>query len=190
MHQSSKSIHIILFSILVGMTLIACNEEKVRKREIEKQKAIEIRLQQLEDREEIRQLLINYGRYLDQRDFAAFSKLFAEKDGEWIGGMGQAKGSQAIRRFMEKSIGIKTASQNTSFHLFTNEFIRLAGDRATAITKWIFMVRNQASHPQPAIMGHYEDELVRENGHWKFLKRTVYADIPTDDLLKTGNKQK
>lgn len=151
---------------------------------------LEERLQQLEDREAIRQLLVDYGRCLDQRDFASFSKLFAEKDGEWIGGMGNAKGSQSIRKLMEESIGTNGALKNTSFHLFSNETINLAGSRATATTKWVFVVKGDANRPQPAFMGHYEDDLVRKNGTWKFLKRAVYADIPTDDLLDSGKKSK
>ena len=54
--------------------------------------ALEARLKTLEDREEIRQLLLDYGRFLDQRDFKSFSELFAKTDREWIGGMGKAKG--------------------------------------------------------------------------------------------------
>jgi hypothetical protein len=149
---------------------------------------LEKRLQRLEDREEIRQLLINYGRYLDQGDFAAFSKLFSENDGEWIGGMGKAKGPQAIRKLMEESIGIMAARKNASFHLFADETIHLAGDRATATTKWIFVVQEEANRPQPVLMGHYEDDLVRENGSWRFQRRVVHSDIPTDADLASGKK--
>jgi hypothetical protein len=28
------------------------------------------------------------------------------------------------------------------------------------------------------MVGHYEDVVVRENGQWKFLKRTVWGDVP------------
>jgi hypothetical protein len=138
----------------------------------------EVRLRGLEDREGIRRLLTDYGRFLDQRNFAAFSQLFAEREGEWIGGMGKAKGSQAIRKLMEDSIG--TRSDNSNFHLFTNESIDLNGDRATAYTKWMFVVRGDANRPQPVYLGHYEDSLIRENGKWKFLRRIVHSDIPSD----------
>src|SRR5262249_36530418 len=42
-------------------------------------------LRVLEDKEEIRELLIAYGRDFDKRDFAAYAQLFA-KDGVWTGG--------------------------------------------------------------------------------------------------------
>jgi len=144
---------------------------------------LEMRLQRLEDREEIRQLLMNYGKFLDKRDFASFSQLFAEKEGEWIGGMGKAKTPQGIRKLMEDTIGRdasgKTAAPN--FHVFTNETIRVNGQEAGADTKWMFVVQGGSKQPQPVYLGHYEDTLVKENGRWKFLKRVVYGDIPPDD---------
>jgi hypothetical protein len=154
-----------------------------QKSSAEKKGSIESRLQRMEDREEIRHLLMEYGRYLDQRDFASFSQLFAEKEGEWIGGMGKAKGSQAIRKLMEEKIGRDTGGKSISpnYHLFTNEIIHVNGDEARATTKWMFMVHNESKQPAPFYLGHYEDTLVRERGHWKFLKRVVFGDIPVDN---------
>jgi hypothetical protein len=150
-----------------------------------KREPMESRLQRLEDREEIRHLLMEYGRYLDQRDFASFSQLFAEKEGEWIGGMGKAKSSQAIRRLMEEKIGRDPGGKSIgpNFHLFTNETIHVNGNEAKATTKWIFMVQSDSKQPKPLYLGHYKDTLVRERGHWKFLRRVVYSDIPGDDPL-------
>src|SRR5260370_37182653 len=51
---------------------------------------IEARLRRLEDREQIRQLIQEYGRHLDARDLVAYGRLFAE-DGEWLGGPGYGK---------------------------------------------------------------------------------------------------
>jgi hypothetical protein len=150
----------------------------------EKRSAAEDRLQQLEDREAIRQLLTDYGRFLDQRDFASFSQLFAEKEGEWDGGMGKARGPQEIRRLMESTIGKNTEKVSApNFHIFTNETIQVNGDRAVATTKWIFMVQGEGGRPQPVYLGHYEDSMVREGGRWKFLRRVVHADIPSDEVL-------
>ena len=148
-----------------------------------KYEALESRLKRLEDREEIRQLIMDYGRFLDQRDFRAFSELFAKTEGEWIGGMGRAKGSQAIRELMESTIG-KDTSMTQSCHLFTNETIHINGDQATAVTKWIFVVPGESNRPQLFFLGHYEDSMVRENGRWKFMRRVVRADIPNDDQIQ------
>jgi hypothetical protein len=150
----------------------------------EKPNSAESRLQQLEDREAIRQLLMDYGRFLDQRDFASFSLLFAEKDGEWNGGMGIAKGPQAIRKLMEDTIGKNTEKVSApNFHIFTNETIHVNGDRADATTKWIFVVQGTGGQPQLMYLGHYEDSMVREDGRWKFLRRIVHGDIPGDNAI-------
>ncbi len=147
--------------------------------------SVEVRLQRLEDREEIRQLLTDYGRCLDKRDFDSFTRLFAEKEGEWIGGMGKAKGRQAIGNLMENTIGHDPTGKigGPNYHLFTNEMIKVNGNEAWAVTKWMFVVQNSSKQPQPFYLGHYEDSLVREQDRWKFLKRVVYGDIPADDPL-------
>jgi hypothetical protein len=150
----------------------------------EKKETVEARLQRIEDREAIRQLLMDYGCFLDQRDFVAFSKLFAEKEGEWIGGLGRAKGSQAIYKLMKNSIGENTQKTGApNYHLFTNEAIQVEGDQAKALTKWMFVVQGESARPQPVYLGHYEDTMIREDGRWKFLRRMVYGDIPADDPL-------
>ncbi len=147
--------------------------------------SIQERLRRLEDREEIYQLLMDYGRFLDQRDFVSFSSLFAAKEGEWIGGMGKAKGSQSIRKLMEDTIGNNKTGEisGPNCHMFTNEVIHLNGDQATAKTKWVFWIQNSSRQPQPFYLGHYDDSFIRENGRWRFLKRVVYGEIPADDPL-------
>jgi len=142
-----------------------------------------VRLQQLEDREEIRRLTMDYGRFLDRRDWDAFSRLFAEKDGEWTGGMGSAKGPQAIKKLMEDTIGRDSGvAASPNFHIFTNQVIDLEGDTAAATTKWMFVVQGQDKLPKALYLGHYDDAMVRENGRWKFQRRVVHADIPPDNV--------
>ena len=150
----------------------------------DKGEPLESRIKNLEDREEIRQLLMDYGRFLDQRDFASFSSLFAEEEGVWSGGMGEAKGSKAICTLMEETIGKSTDINTTpNYHLFMNEVIHVNGDEADATSKWIFVVQGEKGGPQPFFLGHYEDSFIRENGRWKFLKRVVHADIPSEKTI-------
>jgi uncharacterized protein (TIGR02246 family) len=137
------------------------------------------RVQELEDREEIRELLLAYGRALDSRDFVAFSALFAEEEGEWVGGLGAAKGRQAIFELMDKSIGHnRPRTGPPSFHVFSNEQIIVDGDQASATTKWIFVMQNDETSPRWVYLGHYDDTFVREDGRWRFLKRQAFTDIP------------
>src|SRR5688572_28015362 len=81
------------------------------------------RLQRLADKEEITAVLLEYGRALDDRDFAAYSGLFAA-DGEWVGGFGSVKGPANIKAFMEKNMG--TGGNTTrNYHLLSNFVIKV-----------------------------------------------------------------
>jgi len=140
--------------------------------------ALAARVQQLEDREEIRELLLEYGRTLDERDFVAFSELFAES-GEWVNGPTSAKGRKAIFELMDNMIGHKAPFTGPRmYHLFVNERIDLDGDRATARTVGIVVVEGDDSSPRWRYLSRYHDELVRENGRWRFLRREAFTDIP------------
>jgi uncharacterized protein (TIGR02246 family) len=138
------------------------------------------RLRTLEDREEIRQLLINYGRTLDQRDFAGFAKLFTE-DAEYSGGgsLNAIKGPEAIARFIEEVFRRNpTGVRFPNFHLFANETIQVNGDEAEAISKGLFVVPNEADTPEIVMMATYNDLLIFHDGQWKFKRRVVHMEIP------------
>jgi uncharacterized protein (TIGR02246 family) len=135
------------------------------------------RVQVLEDREEIRALILAYGQAHDHRDYRTFASLFAT-DGEWIGGLGTAKGPEAIFALMDKSIGHKPLPNGSgTFHVLTNDQIKIDGDRASATTKWLYITPGGDDAPKPTYLGHYDDQFIRENGHWKFLRRQSVSDI-------------
>jgi hypothetical protein len=134
------------------------------------------RIQRMEDIEEIRTVLVNYGRFLDAHDFAAYGRLFAH-GGEWIGGFGTVKGPTDIEAFMIKNIGAPGKPTGTC-HLLSNFIIDVHGDQATAWSRWNFVTPGSDNKPAIAQGGHYEDSLVRENSHWKFSRREAFVDIP------------
>ncbi|HTA45230.1 MAG TPA: nuclear transport factor 2 family protein [Bryobacteraceae bacterium] len=147
-----------------------------------KNPSLESRVQRLEDIEGIQRVLTDYGRLLDARDFAGYSRLFA-KDGEWVGGFGTVKGPAAIQAFMEKNIpGPNTAN---NYHVLSNFEIDVHGDTATAWSRWAFIVPGPDKKPTLAQGGRYEDLLVREDGHWKFKRRTALNDLPSSDPVQT-----
>lgn len=91
------------------------------------------RLQRIEGRAEIEELLLNYGRHLDARDFKAYSQLFA-RDGVWQGGFGTVQGPASIQVFMEKAMPGANTAHNP--HLLSNFLIDVQGDTATAWSRW------------------------------------------------------
>jgi 3-phenylpropionate/cinnamic acid dioxygenase small subunit len=133
------------------------------------------RLQRMEDRAAIERLLLDYGRTLDNRDFAAYSQLFAG-EGEWKGAQGTHKGPAAIRAAMEKAFNDPAAladiPKGKNFHVMSNIVIDIQGDRATAKSIFIFY-KMAGSKPEAAVAGRYEDVLIREDGNWRFLQRTA-----------------
>ena len=131
------------------------------------------RLQRFEDKEEIQNLLLDYGRYLDNRDFAGYSSLFA-KDGEWVGGFGSVTGPANIKTFMEKNMGTQP-NVAKNYHLLSNFVITVNGDTATAWSRWAFVVPGERG-ATIAQAGRYDDTLVRENGRWRFKKRVASND--------------
>jgi 3-phenylpropionate/cinnamic acid dioxygenase small subunit len=143
--------------------------------------SIETRLRRLEDREEIRQLLIAYGHTLDMRDFVGFSRLFA-RNAEYVGGGGAdvTIGPEAIGNLLEEIFRENPAGLNSpNFHLFANETIRIKGDEAMSTSKGAFIVRGNDNRPETVMLATYHDELIRENGTWKFKRRVVRAEIPS-----------
>ena len=136
--------------------------------------SIEDRLRRAEDLLEIQQLFIQYGRYLDAGDFAAYASLFAE-DGEiLLGPVGRAKGPTEIEALMSK-----TGGAGNSYHLITGPVVQLDGDRAESEVMWTVLTRDPDGRPHVSMTGRHRDELVRENGRWKFRRRRGYVDIPS-----------
>ena len=94
------------------------------------------RLQRLEDREQILELLSAYGATLDRHDFAAFGQLFAE-DAEYGSGPGApTRGRAAIQAQLEKMITSNPSNlPGPNHHLFFNPSIQIDGDHARP-TAW------------------------------------------------------
>jgi uncharacterized protein (TIGR02246 family) len=139
------------------------------------------RVRQLEDQEEIRQVLIAYGEYLDSRDYAGYASLFA-RDGVWTGGFGSATGPAEIQAMLEKNLGKPQAGfiNKSNFHLMTTEVVKVAGDTATARSRYMFFTA-QDNKPVPSLAGRYVDAFVREDGRWKIRSRTSHGVIPWRD---------
>lgn len=133
------------------------------------------RVRRLEDLEEIRQLFVDYGRHLDAGDVEAYAALFADDGEVLLGPIGRAKGRAAI---VELMTAVRARARTPSFHLVTNPTIRLDGDRATAEVLWTVIRPGADGRLEVAMFGRHEDDLVRERGRWRFLRRRGRVDVP------------
>jgi len=137
----------------------------------------EARLRRLEDLEEIRALLMEYRRALDEKDFRAYAALFA-RDGVFSAGTMKATGPDEIYALVEGMLGtLLTERSGDDFHLVANIAIELDGDRATSSSTWAYVLR-EGDTPVLTKLGRYEDELVREDGRWRFQHRHAPSDVP------------
>lgn len=139
---------------------------------------VEERLRRLEDRAELRELILTYRRHLDARDLKAYGLLFAA-GGEWLGGTGYGKSPAGITAMLEEKLpGNSSAAGQSSWHLVTEPEIALHGDQATGDVTWALVARGDDDAPALRLLGHYEDTYVREDGRWKFQRRVAHTDIP------------
>jgi hypothetical protein len=136
------------------------------------------RVRTLEDKEEIRNLIQAYRKTLDDRDLRAFSELFAS-NGTWTGRSGKATGPREIHSMLTAALPDNPpAPASTLWHLNSDPAIEVDGDRATAFTFWMHVRRGEGDVPALPTLGGYEDELIREDGRWRFLLRSVVPLIP------------
>lgn len=165
--------------------------------------ALTAKVKKLEDIQEISNVLIDYGRALDSRDFKAYSALFA-KDGSWSGGLGTISGGpQAIYDFMTSRIGGGRRGNNgggnantgraqgggsvgfgSTYHIMSSFKIDVNGDTATASSRWAFVTA--ARGPGIQVAGRYEDTFIREDGVWKFKSRQAFNDLAAPTTAPAG----
>ncbi len=144
--------------------------------------SIEARLQRVEDQLAIQRVLIEYGRFLDAKDYASYAALFA-RDGEWIGGFGRFKGPAAIQAMLEDKLGKAAPGyiNKSSYHLMSSPLITVTGDTATAESRYLFFTASPDNKPIPTLAGRYVDQFVREPGGWKIERRVTWGVIPWRD---------
>jgi uncharacterized protein (TIGR02246 family) len=144
--------------------------------------SIEQRLQRVEDELAIRRILVDYSATQDARDFAGYAALFA-RNGEWVNGKNVHKGREAIIKMLVGLYGTPPPgyTNSESYHITSNPQIDVNGDRATARSRHLLVMRGPRGEPTPALAGRYEDELIREDGQWKILRRVDYPVMPTSE---------
>ncbi|MFB0613593.1 nuclear transport factor 2 family protein [Aurantiacibacter poecillastricola] len=141
--------------------------------------SLEQRVQRVEDELAIRRVIADYAAFLDRRDYEAYSNLFTP-DGEWTKpeGGGQ-RGRANIRAMLEGVMGPANSPNAENYHLVSNPRIELDGDRATATSRYIFVMRGPRGEPTPALTGIYHDDFVRRDGQWKIARRIAEDIMPT-----------
>jgi uncharacterized protein (TIGR02246 family) len=144
-----------------------------------------------DDRAEIENVSARYMIAVDAGDIETVMSTWAD-DGvlEWIGGV--ENGKEAIRTAMSHFGGSAirgkvpadaTTRQRTQHHI-VNHVIDVNGNTAKTIAYWFAITNNTPQKDvQLLYFGHYEDELVKKNGHWLFKRRKVFNESQPNRAL-------
>lgn len=135
-------------------------------------RALQERLGQLEDLEEIRKLYIDYGRHLDAGDADSYSTLFSRAARLRLGPVARADGREQIREVAAKMVAMSSTPAGKTVHVLGSPRIELKGDTATGECVW-----SSVSDGSKVMVGRHVDELVREDGRWRFSKRVGLLDV-------------
>ena len=118
----------------------------------------------IEDRDEILQLLDRYNHAVDRGDAEGWADTFAE--GGVFDAMGQVlTGRDALVGFASSVKGVR--------HVVVNPLVDVHGDGAH-VRAYLMLYAGGAI----AMMGVYEDDLVRTPDGWRFAKRVFTVDPP------------
>lgn len=143
-----------------------------------------------DDRAEIVNLSNRYMVAVDAGDIETVMSTWAE-DGvlEWVGGV--EVGKAAIRKAMSNFGGARkvnipegATSRPRTRHQIINHVIDVNGNTAKTYAYWFALTNNTPQKDvQLLYFGHYEDELVKQNGRWLFKKRKVYNESQPNRAL-------
>jgi hypothetical protein len=119
----------------------------------------------LESDHEIRRTLSAYCHFCDDGEFERLAEQFAA-DGSFVFGDEVVTGRPALVQWFESS----QSPRRRGKHLTTNTIVDLVGDRAHAVSDYLF-IRVTEGGVKPAIAGRYVDDLRHVDGRWLIERR-------------------
>lgn len=151
---------------------------------------VEQRLRRLEDKDAIRDIIETYAVKLTSRDIQGYVELFAP-EGTWRNGNTVKRGRGEIRQLLLGMFPNTPAGyvNQDSYMLVSDIQITVAGDRATATSRQLSIIRGKDGGPTPVLAGRYEDEFIRQDGRWKILHRNDITFIPTPEIWARKMKE-
>jgi ketosteroid isomerase-like protein len=143
-----------------------------------------------DDRAQIENISNRYMIAVDAGDIETVMATWAD-DGvlDWVGGV--EHGKAAIRKAMSNFGGARhvdipenATARPRAHHHILNHVIDVNGNTAKTIAYWFALTNNTPQKDvQLLYFGHYEDELIKINGHWLFKKRKVYNESQPNRAL-------
>jgi hypothetical protein len=164
-------------------------------------KELEAKVQELYDREAIRDLRYRYHEYVNEGKFADIASLFTEDGVLDFGHLGKAAGRAELNAFFgnlpagqSPQASSQTTPRGISFvkQFIHNHVIHLQGDRGSGFS--YLEARPIYKGESYMVAARYDDEYLKHNGQWKFKKMslTPYFMVPLregwaqEDRIKMG----
>ncbi|MER5185272.1 nuclear transport factor 2 family protein [Streptomyces sp. NPDC002896] len=117
--------------------------------------------------ESVRDAIGAYCHALDDGRVDDLVALFTADGVSALPGMEPVEGHDALRQLYR---GL--TPQAPQRHLVVNTVVTEQGDRATALSDLVFLARGESGWAV-SLVGRYEDVLRRENGRWRFARRSL-----------------
>ncbi|MFC1942770.1 nuclear transport factor 2 family protein [Chloroflexota bacterium] len=160
---------------------------------------LEVRIQRLEDLEEIKKLQSTYQHLLHMYDWEGIVDLFAKKAPDIsaeIGDSGLFVGAVGVKRFFTGRMPSPRRGRKGTLllHLALNPVIEVSKDGKTANGLWhgpgIYFGTDSGSPEADITLGKYSCGFIKEDGKWQFrhLKWFYYARIPNFWKQKSGEE--
>jgi hypothetical protein len=129
----------------------------------------------LQEKDAIREVLAEYCFQLDGGDYDGMAALFTE-DGTWDTAFGKGTGRAAIAQLARDIRARAGDNRPRAIHLVTNIAIKLDGgpepESAEVRSNWT-VVQNSPDGPKIGSGGGYADEMVKQDGVWRFRYRKI-----------------
>jgi 3-phenylpropionate/cinnamic acid dioxygenase small subunit len=144
---------------------------------------------QMSDYDQIRNLIARYSHYADDDDKSQEYRALFATDGVLVeGGVPLPADRLPMLRKLYRALKEKQPQPFAAKHLQMNSAIEVDGDTARAVTDLLTIQVRPEEGWSLGGAGQYIDEIVRENGEWRFKRREVQwhkgtsARVKADDL--------
>ncbi len=138
-------------------------------------------IQELQDREAIRDCLATYCRGVDRLDREALLSVYhddaIDDHGDYVG---PASG------FVDWAMNYHTSNQIRTQHALTNHLCELDGDVAHTETYWTYRALNRDEPKYICASGRYIDRFERRDGRWAIAVRVCVMDVPDPVMDAAG----
>ena len=119
------------------------------------------------DHDEIRQVLVAYCQLCDDGRFEEWADLYTDDATFTVMGTTHI-GRDNVRAFIEGAQPLEARGK----HFLSEPYIEVDGDTADCVTDYIFLA-GKGADIKVTSAGRYVDELVRDDGRWRFATRRI-----------------